>query len=309
MLKPSGDHRNGGPEEQLFSTLNRPLQQYPFQRLGSAKLPIRPPAKTVADEFVVFLGGDDTYGCHIEEPFPALIERISGVQAFNLGCVGSSLDVFTKHMEILRLCSYAGLVVIEIMGAEAISNRLYRVDERNTQNLLRASKYLKALYSEIDFAQIATISELLTILAQTSNDRLFFVRQELQLAWVARMRGLIRQISAPVILLWISDHEPFFAETGGTVFRDPLFVDRTMIENLRPEVVDIVEFVSLPEEVYRGNSDPGSRSEKTAMPVEVLGSRFHQRVAEELSPIVQEILAAAQKDQSELPGKVAFTSG
>jgi hypothetical protein len=178
---------------------------------------------------------------------------------------------------------------MQIMGAEAMSNRLYRVDPKNNQRFIRASKYLKALYPELNYSQFSTVYELLTALAQSSKEKLFFVRQELHLAWVARMKTLIRSVRSPVLLLWISDHDPFFSDTGGTVFRDPLFVDRAMIEEIRREVIDIVEFTWRPEELIFKQAGNKIANESSRYR-EHLSAEYHGRVGAELAPIVREIL-------------------
>ncbi len=273
----------------LVSALDRKEFSFPTQRIGGARLPIRPLPKTLQRDYVVFLGSDDTYGCHLSYPFTDLIEDATGIQTVNLGCVGARIDAFQQNEGILEMCRGARLVFIEALGAEAMSNRLYRVDVRNNQRLIRVTKYLKALYEGVDFSGIETVGELLTMLAQLSEEKLYFVRLELHMAWVARMKRLIKQIGVPVILLWLADHDPFYAATGGTIFRDPLFVDRTMIEALRQEVVDIIEITASKDEVFSACADT---EEPTSMPIGSLGPGYHERVAAELSPVISAAMRA-----------------
>ncbi len=273
----------------LVSALDRKQFSFPTQRIGGARLPIRPLPNVMQRDYVAFLGSDDTYGCHLSYPFTDLIEDETGIQTINLGCVGARIDAFQQNEGILEMCRGARLVFIEAVGAEAMSNRLYRVDVRNNQRLIRVTKYLKALYEGVDFSGIETVGELLTVLAQMSEEKLYFVRLELHMAWVARMKTLIKQIGVPVILLWLADHEPFYAAKGGTIFRDPLFVDRTMIEALRQEVVDIIEITASKDEVFSTGADA---KEPTSMPIGSLGPGYHERVAAELSPVIQAAMRA-----------------
>ncbi len=273
----------------LVSALDRKEFSFPTQRIGGARLPIRPLPKALQRDYVVFLGSDDTYGCHLSYPFTDLIEDATGIQTVNLGCVGARIDAFQQNEGILEMCRGARLVFIEALGAEAMSNRLYRVDVRNNQRLIRVTKYLKALYEGVDFSGIETVGELLTMLAQLSEEKLYFVRLELHMAWVARMKRLIKQIGVPVILLWLADHDPFYAATGGTIFRDPLFVDRTMLEALRQEVVDIIEITASKDEVFSACADT---EEPTSMPIGSLGPGYHERVAAELSPVISAAMRA-----------------
>ncbi len=296
MTVSSACNRGYADLESLDTALKRATLPVPLQTLGQSRLPVRPLPKTISSEFVVYLGSEETYGRYVAKPFPSVVEAETGVQCVNLGCVGSSIDTFLQAKEIADLCSNAQLAVIEIMGAEAMSNRLYRVDPKNNQNLVRASRYLKALYPEIDFAVFRTVSELLTALAQTSNEKFYFVKLELHAAWVARMRTLISEIRVPAILLWIADHEPYYAETGGTVLRDPLFVDRTMIEAVRHEVVDIVEFVARPSEIQRDGSARSTVYGSQTAATESFTQSLHNRIGAGLSPIVQEVVAILRKE-------------
>ncbi len=283
------DGSGGETVQRLVSTLGRKRYSFPTQRIGGARLPIRPVPKVLRRDYVVFLGSDDTYGCHLSYPFTELIEDATGIQTVNLGCVGARVDAFQQNEGILEMCRGARLVFVEAVGAEAMSNRLYRVDVRNNQRLIRVTKYLKALYEAVDFSGIETVGELLTVLAQMSEEKLYFVRLELHMAWVARMRTLIRQIGVPVILLWLADHEPFYAATGGTIFRDPLFVDRTMLEALRQEVVDIIEITATKDEVF---STGAGAEEPASTPIGSLGQVYHERVAAELSPVIRAAIRA-----------------
>lgn len=283
------NRRDDGSLKQLLAALGKPKFSFPCHRIGTSRLPIRATAENIERDFVVFLGSDNTYGCHLEHPFPALVQRSTNFQVINFGCVGARNDLFVQNNEMLEVCKRASLVFIEIMGAEAISNRLYRVDARNNQLIVRVSKYLKALYEEVDFSGVFSVSELLSVLAQKSEEKFYFVKLELHLAWVARLRALVRMVGAPVILLWIADHDPYHAETGGTLFRDPLFVDRTMIEALRHEVVDIVEVVASKRELYVGRSD--TTPEIPNLPFGSLGPEYHDRVATELAPIVRTVMS------------------
>ena len=276
--------------DRLCAALNKPRFSVSSRQIGFGNLQIRPMPKTLENDYVVFLGSDDTHGCQVDSPYPSLVQHFTGFQAINLGCVGARIDAFLNDDRVLEICKGAGLAFLEVMGAEAMSNRLYRVSARNNQRLVRVSKYLKALYEGVDFSGVETVSELLTALAQMPEEKLYFVKMELHLAWVARMKALINKIDTPVILLWISDHYPYYAETGGTIYRDPLFVDRMMIEALRNEVVDVVEIVANKSELYA--ELPASAGEIPTLPLGGLGPKFHERVAVELAPIVRAVMEA-----------------
>jgi hypothetical protein len=99
------------------------------------------------------------------------------------------------------------------------------------------------IWPDVDFSEIHFTRHLLATLRASSPEQFETLRRELSEAWVARMRGLARALGGRVVLLWMSDRRPeHLADIEGE--GGPLFVDRSMLEALRSDVLDIVEVIS-----------------------------------------------------------------
>lgn len=255
-------------------------------RYGSSKIRFRGPARRVRGDYMAFIGGTETFGRFMEMPYPAMLEAQVGLPAINLGCQNAGIDAFVSSPELMDICSMAQVTVIQVLGAPNMSNRFYTVDPRHNNRFLRASKRFKEVYPEVDFTEFERTEHMLTALAQIGPDRLPALRQELQSAWVARMRTLLKQIDGKKVLLWLADHAPYSKAQGGTICRDPLFVDRAMLNAVASEADALVEVVAAPDEIAEGQRDLIFAEFEQIESKEVLGPVVHSRVTEALARIV-----------------------
>lgn len=185
------------------------------------------------------IGGTETYGRFVSDPFPALLERRLGGACVNFGSINSGLDSILNDPELMRLACGAEACVVQLPGAQNLSNRLYRVHPRRNDRFLEASKLLTALYDEVDFTEFHFNKHLLTRLQDLSQGRFEIVREELRQAWMARMRTLVEAIDGQVLLLWLRYAPP---EDGETPLGDePLMVTPDMVNSLRGAVASIIE--------------------------------------------------------------------
>ena len=207
-------------------------------RYGASRLVFRGPRRRLEGEYVAFFGGTETFGKFIETPFPALTEEALGLACVNFGCVNAGVDAFVNDSALLEAAGRARATVVQIMGAQNMSNRLYNVHPRRNDRFINASAMLKAVFREVDFTEFHFTRHLLGELAAISPDRFRMVREELQAAWLARMTLLISRIKGPVVLLWLADRAP---SNEPDAEADPLFVTADMLEALRPKVAAIVE--------------------------------------------------------------------
>ncbi|MCB1365199.1 MAG: hypothetical protein KDK02_13840 [Rhodobacteraceae bacterium] len=211
-------------------------------RYGASRLPVRGPRRALDRPYWAFLGGSETFGKYVAHPFADLVETGSGRVCVNLGCVNAGLDAFANDPESLRIAQTAERAVIQLPGAQSLSNRYYRVHPRRNDRFLAASPMLAAIYREVDFTEFHFVRHMLRALRDRSSDRFALVRTELEQAWQARMRLLLRAIGGPAVLLWLR----YGAEGGGDLESRPSFVTRAMVEALRPDVADIVEIAVRP---------------------------------------------------------------
>ena len=242
-------------------------------------------------------GGTETFGKFIPAPFPDLLEAEIDLPMINLGCQRAGVDTYMSSQSLLDICSDAKFTIIQIMGAANMSNRFYTVDPRNNERFLRAARRLKEIYPEIDFTKFELTNQMLTELAEVGADRLHLVRHELQCAWVARMRSLLSQIAGPKILLWLAGHAPFSNKQGGTICREPLFVDRGMLNAIRDDADALIEVVANPVEVKVGRSEMLIDPMESISANEILGPVVHRRVVEALRPAIARLLEPGKADE------------
>lgn len=207
-------------------------------RYGNSRLVFRGPRRRLTGDYVAFFGSTETYGKFIERPFPDLTEEQLGLTCVNFGCVNAGIDAFVQDTEMMDAANNARATVVQVMGAQNMSNRLYTVHPRRNDRFVDASTMLKAIYREVDFTEFHFTRHMLTRLQHIGPDRFEMVRDELKQAWIARMNLLLQRVTSPIILMWFADHEPPLADDRS--FDDPLFVDVEMIESLRPRVADVI---------------------------------------------------------------------
>ena len=258
-------------------------------RYGTSRTLFRGPAKSLEGDYIAVLGGTEAYGRFIEKPFPNLVEGQLGRATVNFGCINAGLDVFVYDPVVMRACSQAALTVVQIVGAQNMSNRFYTVHPRRNDRFLRASRRMTEIWPDVDFTEIHFTRHLLKVLRASSPEQFDSLRQELSEAWVARMRSLIGELNGRVVLLWMSDRRPedsadLTGESG------PLFVTRPMIETLRPEVLDVVEVVS--PRAYGPAETEGMVFPELERPValNLPGPATHELAAQTLAPRLEALL-------------------
>ncbi len=255
-------------------------------RYGGARIAFRGPAKRTRGRYAAFVGSTETFGPFMPQPFPDLVEEKTGLTCINLGCRHAGIDAFLTQPGLIDLCAMAETTVIEVMGAQNMSNRFYTVDPRRNDRFLRASKQMKALFPELDFTRVETTANLLSLVARKTPERMDLLRDELQEAWTARMRSLIRAIDGRCVLLWAADHAPAEPGSGGSICRAPLFIDRAMLDDLRDEAAAIVEVVTTPQDRLAGFAEMQAGISDGAAAAELLGPVAHRRIADALAPVL-----------------------
>ncbi len=201
-------------------------------RYGMSRIFFRGPRRRLDKPYLAFLGGTETFGKFIDQPFPALTEKALGRPCVNFGCVNGGVDAFVNDPTIMAACHDADLTVVQVMGANYLSNRFYSVHPRRNDRFLRASTVLAAIYTEVDFSEFTFTRHMLGALYKKSPERFDIVVSELRAAWVARMRNMLGQIGPNTVLLWFSkfqiSNQPW-DEYVNPLTVDPLFITEDMI--------------------------------------------------------------------------------
>lgn len=255
----------------------------------------RGPRKRLDMPYLAFVGGTETYGKFIEKPFPSLVEKAMRQTCVNFGCVNGGIDAFVNDPTVMEICSEADLTVVQVMGANYLSNRFYSVHPRRNDRFLRASTVLQAIYQDVDFSEFSFTRHMLGALHTKSIERFDTVVVELREAWVARMKNMLGQIGNKVILLWFSEDEltdEHWADRPGQLQVDPLFITASMIDELRPMVKDVV--IANPSEsaVSRGADGMFFPKSQEKAASEMLGVDCHVEASAALIPKIRDQLYA-----------------
>ena len=258
---------------------------------GESRLVFRGPQKTLDGPFVACLGGTETYGKFVERPFVDLMESALPLECVNLGHVNAGIDAFLSEPAVLELAQRAEVTVIQVMGAQNMSNRYYKVHPRRNDRFTGASNMMQMVFNEIDFSEFHFTRHMLGTLCARTPDRYSMVRDELRVAWSARMKLLLNAIGGKVVLLWVADHAPETAMGTSGLGPDPLFVDRLMIEELRPLVSDIVEVVLSEEAMAQGVEGMTFADMERGAAQRMLSVKAHEETAAALAKSLQPLIA------------------
>lgn len=267
-------------------------------RYGLSRIYFRGPKRDLDQPYLAFLGGTETFGKFIEMPFPALIEAKLNHPCVNFGCVNGGVDAFVNDTTIMGACRDADITVIQVMGANNLSNRFFAVHPRRNDRFLRASSVLKAIYSDIDFSDFTFTRHMLGALYEASDERFDIVVAELRAAWSARMRSMLDQVGGRVILLWFSREtlsDAAWQENDNPIGADPLFITQSMVEELRERVIDVVHVrpssLALAEGTM-GMQFPAIQSRAAA---DMLGLRAHAEAADIISYRLREAMIELER--------------
>lgn len=271
------------------------LDYYPC-RYGTSRLVFRGPRRRLEGDYVVALGGSATYGRFVARPYPVLLERTLGVTVVNFGCKNAGTDVFLNDEAVIEACRGARAVVVQITGAQNLSNRFYTVHPRRNDRFVRATPALLCLYPEVDFTEFNFTGHMLQSLHARAPDRFETLVEELKAVWQERMAALIAAVARPVLLLWLADHAPGDGLGADFLGADPLLVDADMLSRLLPLVAGHEVVVPSPAARARGTADMIFDQTKASAAAALPGPLAHAEVAQALTPRLRHLL---------LPGSAA----
>ncbi|MGC1503279.1 MAG: DUF6473 family protein [Sulfitobacter sp.] len=263
-----------------------PLDYLPC-RYGASKLLFRGPRRDLSKPYLAFVGATETYGKFIEKPFPALVEEALGVSCANFGQINAGVDAFSADPFVMDAARGAQIAVVQVMGAQNMTNRFYAVHPRRNDRFVSTSPLLRTIYREVDFADFHFNKHMLKRLIEVSPERFKTVRDELQQAWLARMRLMLKRINGKSVLLWFSDHAPEGSgDNPDDVGRDPLFVTREMMEEIRPLATQMIEVVASAAARAQGTRNMVFDEMDVMAASELLGPMAHQEAADALVQVI-----------------------
>lgn len=252
-------------------------------RYGNSKLLFRGPRHDLDRPYCAMLGGTETYGKFIPDPFPAQVERATGLPIVNLACINAGPDVFLNEPAILDVAAGARSVVLQVLGAANLTNRFYAVHPRRNDRFLRASAKLLAMFPEVDFTEFHFTRHMLQGLQQAGPERFELVAEELRLAWTARMTALLQRLPGRVLLLWFADQPPPPPGHTADLTRGPILIDTDMLAAVEARAMGFVEVVTSPAARASGVEGMAFAPLDRPAAAELPGPAAHREVAEALA--------------------------
>lgn len=260
-------------------------------RYGDSRIQFRGPKARLDEPYVAVLGGSETYGRFVRRPYPYLLADRLEKSVVNLGCMNAGLSIFSTDRSVLKVAAEADVCVLQVLGAQNMSNRLYKVHPRRNDRFLSASLRMQRLFPDVDFSQINFTGHLLKTLAKADKEPRELLHGELRYAWIARMRGLLQSLPCPVVLLWLAPRRPEDPWDVNNPF-DPLYVSRDMLDALMPDVARLIEVPRLAEDAFAGKHFMKHESQAAAA---LPGPHFHNVVAKTVADAISQIEGPNEK--------------
>jgi hypothetical protein len=257
---------------------------------GASRLMFRGPARALDKAYLACLGGSETYGKFVPRPFAARLEEALDLPVLNLGCMNAGPEVYVQDPVIAELAGTARACVMQITGAQNLTNRYYSVHPRRNDRFVAATPLLRAIYREVDFTEFNFTRHLLQALSRRSADRFEVIAEELRAAWVARMAEILGRIPCPTVLLWLGAAPPPFPGRRADLALEPMLVDAEMVAAVRPLATSYVEVI--PSAATRRLGVEGMAFGTMEAPAAALlpGPAVHGEVAEQLVPVLRQLI-------------------
>lgn len=252
----------------------------------------RGPACDQGADHIAFVGGCDGFGEFIDQPLPDLLATGLGVGGVNFALPGGGVDLAARHPGLMARLNDASVVVMQITGAQALSNRFYSVHPRRNDRFTAPSPALRQLFPRVNFFEIHFVRHLLEVLEAADTAAFDLVVAELQAAWQARMHCFLDRISTPVLLLWWADHAPGAAH--GHPPRAPLYLTPDMVAGLA-ERARLVQVVASPQSLAMDALQGTAAPESPVRARHLFGPAVHREAAAQVLPVLAQMLCGPKQ--------------
>ncbi|MEM1429493.1 MAG: DUF6473 family protein [Pseudomonadota bacterium] len=266
---------------------------YDVCRYGKSRLLVRGPKARLVPPYTLFLGGTETYGRFVPEPFPAQIKARLGLNVVNVSCINAGLDAFAEDRTLLAMAAAADTTVVQIIGAANLSNELYTVHPRRNDRFLAATPALRALYPEVDFTEFSFTRHLLSNLQARCPARFATVTATLKDRWRVQMHRLMAEAGARRILLWVAAAPPPDRACSIENGSDPLLVDRAMVAEFGAQADEFVQVIPTAQARAIGTDGMVFTDFEAHIAEETINLATHAEIAQALAPVLRRQTQAA----------------
>jgi hypothetical protein len=251
---------------------------------GTSKLAFRGPQRDLAGRYVAVIGGTETFGKYVAQPFADHLEVSLGLPVVNLGVANAGPEVFLADDEITRIGRRAQAVVVQMVGAQNQSNPFYTVHPRRNDRVLGVTAAMRGLFPEVDFTEFHFTRHLLQSLQVRSRERFAIIAAQLQARWVERTAALLQGLGPQVVLLWAGAQAPLVDASTQIGPRYPALVDAGMVAKVVPLAQRYLELCPPTERPAMDDF-----LQNMALEAGVMGLRGHRVIAERLVPVLRDM--------------------
>ncbi|RRH76960.1 DUF6473 family protein [Falsigemmobacter faecalis] len=228
-------------------------------QFGQSRLRFRAQETVLGRADVTVLGSGISFGRFCREPWPDLLARGAGLRLRNLAVPQTGPEAWAQDDDLMALALRSSLQIVELPCCLRVSNRFWQLHPRRNDRIIRVLPPLKALYPELDLAEVIFSGHLLRLLESICPRRFALVQEAAARAWLDRMGALLADLPGPVVLLWLHMPQPRALSPGAD-----------LVQALRNQVRAVVEVNVSPP--------PGAQGPEGHFP----DAASHRRIADRL---------------------------
>jgi hypothetical protein len=253
-----------------------------------------PPVR--GDSYIACVGSAHTFGRFVRRPYPLLLSEALGGETLNLGFGAAGPSFFLNSPGLLDHIGRAQVVIVQVLSGRSQGNSLLDLSNHGIHG------FSGAMGSE------TSVRDFYTWLLSQGPATVRSVLAETRANYVAATQELLWRIKPPKILFWFSVRTPDYVEKFELPIRKffgafPQFVNRAMIDALRPHADAYVECVSRrgsPQPIVDLHGNPSSFKGVFERPNEEAKTHnhyypspeMHEDAAALLEPVCRLMLAA-----------------
>ena len=274
---------------------------YELWQLNGFGRPFRGPKPEILQEnqHIVCVGAAQTFGCYTPEPFPALLQKILGVNALNMGVAGAGPAFFSKKNNFRYEINKGSLSIVQIMSGRSESNSLFQSSRGEMLTRIEDGKVL---------GSAPAYQQLLDNYDKHSIDCLI---EENRHNWIKNYKELLTQIKIPKILFWFSERDTSYQKDYTNVHKFfgkfPQLVNDEWLHEITAYADEYVTCVSdrgMPQQLYsrftgekssinkRKDLDGAGKVANDYYP----SPEMHEDAAAVLEPVCRRMLNSIKKD-------------
>ena len=272
-----------------YQKLDAPHFDYGMESVADIRRHLfRGPVPNLDEPYMACIGGAQTMGRFVATPFASQLAAALELPCVNLG-LGGAGPRYALKPDVLAVLQRAKLVVVQIFAGRSASNSRYdnSKDGRNSGRCVRTGKSQRYEAFLNGLLQLEDEALLRRTVQETRED------------FAHSMNALAGAISAPKVLLWLSQRKPEYTPTYDSVFgmgnHYPQLIDRETINAFRNAYDAYVECpkpLGLPQPLWHGKAVSGSNCDEhgqvwnTYYPT----PQMHDEAAAKLTPVCRRLL-------------------